>query len=264
MAGFDSGEASDGRLAGGRGSLSRTALRLATVAATSLLLTIVVGTPSALAGTKRVPGRQLVATLLTNHSVRAKPSAKTRVVADVNDRRPITGEQTVLPVLSSTTSNNRSSWLRVMLPGRVLGNAAPPRTGWIRATHTRLSTTPWRIVVNLTARLITVDHNGRPIRRYTAIVGKPSTPTPTGKYFVEENVRLGPAGVGGPFALATSDRSNVLQEFDGGPGQIAIHGLDNLGGQLGTAESHGCVRLAGSAITWLAARIGPGTPVTIE
>jgi hypothetical protein len=29
---------------------------------------------------------------------------------------------------------------------------------------------------------------------------------------------------GGPFALALSARSDVFQEFDGGPGQIAIDG----------------------------------------
>ena len=240
------------------------ALRLATVAATSLLLTIVAGTQAALAAPRQVLGQQLVAALLTNQSVRAGPSAKAAVVADVSDRRPITGERTVLPVLSPTTPTGGQAWLRVMLPGRVLGQTAPPRTGWINASHTQLSITPWRIIVDLGARRVTVEHNGRPMRRYTAIVGKPSTPTPTGNYFVEENINLGPGGVGGPFALATSDRSDVFQSFDGGPGQIAIHGLDNLGGQLGTAESHGCIRLATSAITWLAARIGPGTPVTIE
>lgn len=32
---------------------------------------------------------------------------------------------------------------------------------------------------------------------------------------------------------------------------------------VGTAISHGCIRLAHSAITWLAARISPGVPVTI-
>ncbi len=68
---------------------------------------------------------------------------------------------------------------------------------------------------------------------------------------------------GAPFALALSARSNVLQEFEGGPGQIAIHGIENLGGTLGTAESHGCIRLDTQAITWLANRIAPGTPVTI-
>nr|MDP9491050.1 L,D-transpeptidase [Actinomycetota bacterium] len=64
-------------------------------------------------------------------------------------------------------------------------------------------------------------------------------------------------------ALALSARSNVLQEFAGGPGQIAIHGVANIGGTLGTASSHGCVRLADRSIRWLAARIAPGVPVSI-
>ena len=74
---------------------------------------------------------------------------------------------------------------------------------------------------------------------------------------------MSPSAAGAPFALALSARSNVLQEFDGGPGQIAIHGLENLGGTLGTAVSHGCIRLGLQAITWLVQRIAPGTPVTI-
>ena len=43
-----------------------------------------------------------------------------------------------------------------------------------------------------------------------------------------------------------------------------MHGRDTLGGTLGQAESHGCVRLGTPAIEWLAARIGQGTPVTIN
>ena len=61
-----------------------------------------------------------------------------------------------------------------------------------------------------------------------------------------------------------SARSNVLQEFAGGPGQIALHGLMNVGGSLGSAASHGCVRLDNAAIRWLNVRIGPGIPVTIQ
>jgi lipoprotein-anchoring transpeptidase ErfK/SrfK len=73
-----------------------------------------------------------------------------------------------------------------------------------------------------------------------------------------------PAGEpGGPFALALSARSDVLQEFEGRPGQIAMHRRDNLGGTLGAAESHGCMRLATASIDWLAKRIGPSVPVTI-
>ena len=56
----------------------------------------------------------------------------------------------------------------------------------------------------------------------------------------------------------------MLQEFAGGPGQIALHGTGNLAGALGTAVSHGCIRLSPAAITWLARRIGAGTPLTIK
>jgi lipoprotein-anchoring transpeptidase ErfK/SrfK len=123
--------------------------------------------------------------------------------------------------------------------------------------------TPWAITVRLARHEVTVWHDGRVERRFRAIVGKPSTPTPRGTFFVEEALRLSAGAAGGPYALATSARSAVLQEFDGGPGQIALHGLDNLGGTLGTAVSHGCIRLSTPAITWLARRIGAGVVLTI-
>jgi len=73
-----------------------------------------------------------------------------------------------------------------------------------------------------------------------------------------------PGAAGGPFALALSARSNVLKQFGGGPGQIAMHGVANLGGTPGTAVSHGCIRLANSHIRWMAARLAPGVPVTAK
>ena len=69
--------------------------------------------------------------------------------------------------------------------------------------------------------------------------------------------------VGAPFALALSARSDVFQQFAGGPGQIALHGLMNVGGVLGTATSHGCVRLDNGMMRWLVTRIRPGTTVTV-
>jgi lipoprotein-anchoring transpeptidase ErfK/SrfK len=145
-----------------------------------------------------------------------------------------------------------------MLPGRPDG-----LIGWITQPGTRPAVTDWRIVLDLGTRRVTVYNDGSRVRTFKAVVGKPSTPTPTGQFFVEEVVQLQRGEPGGPFALALSARSNALQEFEGGPGQIAMHGRDNLGGTLGNAESHGCVRLGTPAIDWLAARIGPGTPVTI-
>ncbi len=201
--------------------------------------------------------------MLGKHSARDRAKVDGKLVAFVGARRPITGERTVLPVLAQTIDNRGRSWLRVRLPGRALGRKPPPPAGWISASNTLLSTTAWHIVVDASARRVVVYRDGRRLRSYRAIVGEPSTPTPLGEYFVEENVQLPAKAPGAPFALATSARSNVLQGFDGGPGQIALHGLDNIGGQLGTAVSHGCIRLADSAVTWLAARIKPGVPVTI-
>jgi lipoprotein-anchoring transpeptidase ErfK/SrfK len=118
-------------------------------------------------------------------------------------------------------------------------------------------------VVSLSTRRVSVYHAGQLRRRFRAVVGKPSTPTPRGAFFVEETLALSAHEAGGPYALATSARSHAFQEFDGGPGQIGIHGTDNLSGALGTAVSHGCVRLDTHAITWLARRIGAGVPLTI-
>jgi lipoprotein-anchoring transpeptidase ErfK/SrfK len=57
----------------------------------------------------------------------------------------------------------------------------------------------------------------------------------------------------------------VLQEFDGGPGQIAMHGrVGSLAhAPLGSAASHGCIRFSNAAIAKLAGQLPNGTPVEI-
>ncbi|MGI8801796.1 MAG: L,D-transpeptidase [Solirubrobacteraceae bacterium] len=214
--------------------------------------------PAAGARALIVKPTQAVAMLLTAHKVTAGPHAGRSSAATVPSSRPITGERTALPVTGEATAGSGARWLRVMLPGRPNG-----AEGWIEQRGTELTTTSWHLVVRRSTRQVLVYGHGRLVRTYSAIIGKPSTPTPPGRFFVEEGIQMLPGGVGAPYALALSARSNVLQEFDGGPGQIALHRLDNVGGQLGTAASHGCVRLSDSAVTWLAARIEPGVPVTI-
>lgn len=206
----------------------------------------------------RVPASQPLAVLLHGHTARTKPSAHASRVESVDDRRPLTRTRTVLPVLGHATSRTGGSWLRVRLPGRPNGHM-----GWISAHRTKRTSTDWHILVKLSTRRVTVYHDGLVRRHFRAVVGKPSTPTPRGVFFIEEALALSSYEAGGPFALATSARSNVFQEFEGGPGQIGIHGTANLTGALGTAVSHGCVRLGTRAITWLARRIGAGVPLTI-
>jgi lipoprotein-anchoring transpeptidase ErfK/SrfK len=239
-----------------RGLRHHLALALAAVC----LICLTAGSGVAYAGvSSHVQATQELAVLLAPHAAHRTAEVSSPRMTVVPARRPITGAQTTLPVLSRSISADGTRWLLVMLPGRPDGS-----TGWIVQQGTRPSVTNLSIVVQLGARRVNVYSNGHLARSFRAVVGKPSTPTPTGQFFVEEALTMSPGEPGGPFALALSARSNALQEFEGGPGQIAIHGTENLGGTLGTAASHGCIRLGTAAIDWIAARIGAGIPVAIE
>jgi lipoprotein-anchoring transpeptidase ErfK/SrfK len=227
------------------------------VAAATAVLAVGAALAAAAVPAGATPASQALVVLLGNHVARVAPNPHARRIESVAARRPLTAVRTVLPVLGRSARDG--NWVRVLLPGRPNGHA-----GWISTNRTRATTTPWRIRVALAARRVIVFDEGRVVRRFDAIVGKASTPTPRGRFFVEEALALSDWESGAPFALATSARSNVLQEFDGGPGQIALHGTAHLSGSLGSAASHGCVRLARHAIAWLATRIGAGVPVTIS
>jgi lipoprotein-anchoring transpeptidase ErfK/SrfK len=240
------------RLPGLRRGVVVLALALSTAAAGGVL-----PAPAQAAATK-APASQRLVVLLRDHIARAHPQSWARRIELVPARRPLTHVRTVLPVIGRRTNSDGRSWLRVRLPGRPSGH-----TGWLPASQTRASATSWRIALKLSSRRVTVTRQGRVVRRFQAVVGAPSTPTPRGRFFIEEALELAPGSHGGPFALATSARSAVLQEFEGGPGQIALHGTNGLSGALGTAASHGCIRLSTGAITWLSRRIGSGVPLTI-
>ena len=222
----------------------------------SVLACCFVCTPQASASA--VPVGQALVVLLHDHVARVAPSVHARPMVVIASQRPLTGIETVLPVLAKAQRRHGRAWLEVLIPGRPNGSH-----GWITASGTMPSWTTWRLSVNLNARVLTVYDRGRVVRRFPVIVGAPSTPTPQGRFFIEEGLSLSPEDSGAPFALATSARSDVLQDFDGGPGQIALHGMGNLVGALGTASSHGCIRLDTPDITWLAMHIGAGVPLRI-
>jgi len=234
-------------------------LRRVAAVATVLAATAATVVPAAEARRARsVVARQDLAALRVSHTLHATPGTRASS-GRIPAWGPITGGQTVLPVVARTTTANGVRWLRVRVPGRPNG-----RKAWIRQRGTTLATTSWHVVVEISKRRVLAYRGGRLVRSFSAIVGAPATPTPHGRFFVEESVEMLPGSAGAPYALALSARSNVLQEFAGGPGQIAVHGVGNVGGTLGTAASHGCVRLADADIRWLAGHIAPGVPVTLE
>jgi lipoprotein-anchoring transpeptidase ErfK/SrfK len=234
------------------------------LAVSALALALVASfTSSALAAPARsarptVPVTQPLVILLQDHVARATANQHARVIEPVAALRPLTQVRTVLPAMGFVRGKDGNRWVHVRLPGRPSGH-----TGWILADQTIGSSTEWHILVELGARQVVVYRDGVALRTFPAVVGKAATPTPRGQFFVEEAEAISSHDPGGPFALALSARSGVFQEFEGGPGQIAIHGTDNLPDPLGSASSHGCVRLSPGAIRWMSKRIGSGTPVTV-
>jgi lipoprotein-anchoring transpeptidase ErfK/SrfK len=152
----------------------------------------------------------------------------------------------------------RAAWYRVQLPIKPNGI-----TGFVPARSVRLGTVHTRILVDLSARRLTLFRNGRRILRTVVAVGSPATPTPTGRYYV--NQRLVPSDANGPFgpaALGVSAFSPVLTGWmQGGP--IGIHGT-NEPWSIGRAVSNGCIRLRNPVLRRVYALTPAGTPVVIR
>ncbi|MDA0174694.1 L,D-transpeptidase, partial [Solirubrobacter taibaiensis] len=155
----------------------------------------------------------------------------------------------------------RGNWLRVLLPTRPNGAGA-----WINARRVRLARTRWRVEIDRSARTVRVLRAGRTVRRYKAVVGAPATPTPTGRFAIAELARQpDPDGFLGPFALHLTAHSEVLDDYGGGPGRVAIHGRgrESLTDPLGSARSHGCIRVDNAEVRFLARHLVAGVPVTV-
>jgi lipoprotein-anchoring transpeptidase ErfK/SrfK len=165
----------------------------------------------------------------------------------------------VFRVLSALRASDCSTrWYRVQLPIKPNGVA-----GYVRARAVDTVRVRSRVLVDLSARRLTLFRNGRRVLRTTVAVGSPATPTPTGRFYV--NQRLIPADASGPFgpaAVGISAYSNVLTDWTQG-GPIAIHGT-NEPWSIGRAVSNGCIRLPNAVLRKLFAQTPPGTPVLIR
>jgi lipoprotein-anchoring transpeptidase ErfK/SrfK len=171
------------------------------------------------------------------------------------------GAPTELLVLGSRIDAAGHPWLRVRLDYRPNGFAA-----WIDEEDTILHEDPWRIAVSRAGRYVKVYDADRLERTFAAVVGKPSTPTPAGLFAIAAELPQGTSeDFEGTWVLPLTAHSEVLKTFEGGDGQVALHGRGgaSLLDPLGSARSHGCVRLANAAIDWIAGHVPVGTPVRI-
>jgi hypothetical protein len=164
----------------------------------------------------------------------------------------------VYPILRSWRDSKWNTWLEVRIPMRPNG-----RKGWVRRSalgpHYRVRTL--LVVVRHKLRA-TLYRLGRRIWRAPVGIGKPSTPTPAGHFWIREKFRTpDPSGLYGPVAFGSSDYS-VLSDWPGG-GIVGIHGTSEpflIPGR----PSHGCIRVRNKAVRRLWRLMPIGTPLLIR
>ncbi|MBM3658822.1 MAG: L,D-transpeptidase [Actinobacteria bacterium] len=178
----------------------------------------------------------------------------TRVLTSFSAKTEYLAPRTLL------VTEQQGEWLKALLPMR------PNQSeGWIRTSDVTLSQNPYKIVVDLAAHELVFTKDGQEILRTGIVGGAPRTPTPLGTYYITDPVdlRTRPGGAYGAYALGLSGYSDVLLEFNGGPGQIAIHGTNNPE-LIGQDVSNGCIRVDNTAAVAIATQAPLGTPVVIR
>lgn len=172
----------------------------------------------------------------------------------------VNGAQTVFGQFGEQVDATcRATWLHVALPMRPNGV-----TGWVRAADVERVAVRTRINVDLSQRRLRLYRNGRLVLASVVAVGSSATPTPVGRYYVNQRLvpAEGPDGPYGPGAVGISAFSPVLTGWaQGGP--VAIHGTDEPW-SIGRAVSNGCIRLPNPVLRRVFAAALAGTPVIIK
>lgn len=171
-----------------------------------------------------------------------------------------------LLVLGSRADSRGHVWLRVQLLQHPLG-----RSGWIDSKLAELTPNPYRVEIRLRARRLVVYRSGRVVKRARVVIGAPTTPTPRGLFAIARQIdctqfSCASGFVGSAINLLTA-YSPAFQAsgFAGGEAIVAIHGRGRsaLADPIGSARSHGCVRVRNVTATWILRTLTPGTPVRI-
>jgi lipoprotein-anchoring transpeptidase ErfK/SrfK len=164
----------------------------------------------------------------------------------------------VYVLLSSFRDAHGTTWVRVRLPQRPNGT-----TGWVvRAALGDFRVVHTTVVVNRRTLRLTLYDGGRgKIFQAPVGVGKASTPTPAGRFWIREKFRVHGKPLYGTRAMGTAAYSSTLTDWPGG-GVIGLHGTSEPG-LIPGRPSHGCVRLKNRDIERLYALTPVGTPVLI-
>lgn len=195
---------------------------------------------------------------LARAPIYARPDARSRRVDSVHVETE-DGFPEVYLLLALRIDSSGQTWVRVRIAGRPNG-----RTGWVaRGVLGGFHQTRWLVVINLHRRTLTAYLRGHVRFRAPVGIGKPSSPTPPGRFWIRERFPIARrSNPYWPYAIGTSDYS-TLTDWPGG-GIVGIHGDFGEPQSIPGDPSHGCVRMRDSDIAWLAPRLPLGTPVRVE
>ena len=186
----------------------------------------------------------------TSIELRARPFGP--VVARLAARTEFGSPRTL-----SVVRTRHGRWLGVTTPE--LGN---DRLGWVdaRAGGLRFARTRVQLEVDLSRRALLVRRGGRVLRTMPVGVGRPGSPTPTGRFAVTDELdgaAYSPAY--GCCILALSGRQTNLPAGWRGGDRLAIHGGSTAG-----AVSAGCLHAAEADLRYLMGVAPVGTPVLVR
>ncbi len=189
-------------------------------------------------------------------AVRARPDARSRIVARLATRTPEGTANAVL--LLERRENGGRPWLKVRLP--VLPNNT---TGWVpRTSLGGYQTADTHLVIDRRRLNAVLYRRGRAVFRAPVGIGERRWPTPAGRFYIRNKLTGYRSAFYGPIAFGTSARSAVLTDWPAG-GFVGIHGTSRpelIPGRV----SHGCIRMRNRDIVRLARLMSPGAPLTIH
>ena len=154
---------------------------------------------------------------------------------------------------------HRGRWLAVVSTAQPNG-----RIGWVREKDVRVARTRINLVLDRSRRLLMLRDGRRVVRRMTVGVGRPSSPTPTGRFTVTDKLAGGNYGpyYGCCIVALSAHQPNLPAGWTGGD-RIAIHGTD-APWTIGAASSAGCPHARDADLRVLMRRVPLGAPVFIR
>jgi lipoprotein-anchoring transpeptidase ErfK/SrfK len=224
------------------------------------VLALLAFAPTASAASPPPPFPAAGEVLWTKIGARARPAESARVVHVFRqfrqDYRP-----TIIHAIAQKRIESQNQyaeptvWYKVRLPVRPYG-----RTGWVRANGVEVFSVRERVVVDRSARVLSVYRGARRILRTRVAVGRPDRPTPLGNFYVAAKYAPTRNALVSTYALELSAPAG-LSDFPGG-GVVGIHGTPATY-TIGKAASNGCVRVRPRAALALKRLVPLGAPVRV-